>query len=68
MVMARLFLPDDLWNAIAPLVPPPRSRLKGEGRRIEDRAALVGILFVLRSGFTSLAASFITLNQIKLFC
>ena len=48
--MARPLLPDDLWNAIAPLLPPPRPRPKGGRRPIENRAALTGILFVLRSG------------------
>lgn len=43
-------LPDDLWDAIAPLLLPPRPRGKGGRRPIEDRAALTGILFVLRSG------------------
>lgn len=48
--MAKLLLPDDLWDEIAPLLPPPRPRPKGGRRRIENRAALTGILFVLRSG------------------
>ncbi|RYY07616.1 MAG: IS5 family transposase [Alphaproteobacteria bacterium] len=48
--MARLLLPDDLWDEIAPLLPPPRPRPKGGRRPIENRAALTGILFVLRSG------------------
>lgn len=50
MVMARPLLPDDLWTEIAPLLPPPRPRPKGGRRPIENRAALTGILFVLRSG------------------
>jgi transposase len=48
--MARPLLPDDLWDAIAPLLPPLRPRPKGGRRPIENRAALTGILFVLRSG------------------
>lgn len=48
--MARPLLPDDLWDAIAPLFPPPRPRPKGGRRPIENRAALTGIVFVLRSG------------------
>ena len=48
--MARPLLPDDLWDEIAPLLPPPRPRPKGGRPPIEDRAALTGILFVLRSG------------------
>ena len=43
-------LPDDLWDEIAPLLPPPRPRPKGGRRPIENRAALTGILFVVRSG------------------
>jgi transposase len=48
--MARPLLPDDLWDTIAPLLPPSRPRPKGGRRPIENRAALTGILFVLRSG------------------
>ena len=48
--MGRCLLPDDLWHEIAPLRPPPRPRPKGGRRSIENRAALTGILFVLRSG------------------
>ncbi|CAO4157274.1 DDE-Tnp-1 domain-containing protein [Methylorubrum extorquens] len=46
--MARPLLPDDIWGEIAP--PPPRPRPKGGRWPIENRAALTGILFVLRSG------------------
>ena len=48
--MARPLLPNDLWDTIAPLLPPPRPRPKGGRRPIANRAALTGILFVLRSG------------------
>ncbi|WP_409566546.1 transposase [Methylobacterium sp. E-065] len=48
--MARPLLPADLWDAIAPLLPPPRPRPKGGRRPIENQAAPTGILFVLRSG------------------
>lgn len=48
--MARALLPDDLWAEIAPLLPPPRPRPKGGRAPIANRAALTGILFVLRSG------------------
>ncbi|MCJ2109634.1 IS5 family transposase [Methylobacterium sp. E-025] len=48
--MARALLPDDLWSEIGPLLPPPRPRPKGGRRPIENRVALTGILFVLRSG------------------
>jgi len=42
-----------LEREIAPLLPPPRPRPKGGRRPIENRAALTGILFVLRSGLPS---------------
>ena len=48
--MARPLVPDDLWVAIAPLLPPARPRPKGGRPPIPDRAALAGILFVLKSG------------------
>ncbi|BAR47380.1 transposase and inactivated derivatives (plasmid) [Methylobacterium aquaticum] len=48
--MARPLLPDDLWATIAPLLPPHPPRPKGGRPRVDDRAALTGILFVLRSG------------------
>jgi len=48
--MAAALLPDALWNLIEPLLPTPRSRLKGGRPRIPDRACLTGIVFVLRSG------------------
>lgn len=48
--MARPLLPDDLWDTIAPLLPPPRPRPEGGRPPIENRAALTGILFVLRTG------------------
>ena len=41
---------DDLWEAIAPLLPPePRVR-RGGHPRVGHRAALGGILYVLRHG------------------
>ena len=48
--MAKPLLPDDLWEAIGPLLPAPKPRPKGGRPPIENRAALTGILFVLRSG------------------
>ena len=43
-------LPDDLCATIALLLPPEPSKPKGGRPRLPDRAALTGILFVLRSG------------------
>lgn len=48
--MAKPLVPDDLWAAIAPLLPPEAPKPKGGRPRLSDRAALTGILFVLRSG------------------
>src|SRR3954451_17432134 len=41
---------DDLWEAIAPLLPREPPKLKGGRPRIPDRAALAGIICVLRTG------------------
>jgi transposase len=41
---------DGLWSILGPLLPPPRPRLKGGRLPVPARAALTGILFVLRSG------------------
>src|SRR5688500_9061406 len=45
-------VPDGLWERIAPLLPPPKPRrYRHPGRRpIDDRAALAGIVFVLKTG------------------
>jgi transposase len=48
--MAKEILPDELWGALEPLFPSPPPRPKGGRRRIPNRAALTGILFVLRTG------------------
>jgi transposase len=46
----RPLLDDNLWEQIAPLLPPEKPKPKGGRPRVSDRAALTGILFVLRSG------------------
>jgi transposase len=48
--MTKPLLPDDLWAIIEPLLPPEPPKPKGGRPRVPDRAALTGILFVLRSG------------------
>lgn len=50
--MAREIITDDLWSLIKPLLPrrkPRRFRYPGR-KPVEDRAALTGIVFVLRTG------------------
>ena len=41
---------DELWEIIEPLLPPEPPKPKGGRPRVEDRAALTGIVFVLKSG------------------
>ena len=49
--MAKPLVTDSLWEIIHPLLPQKRRRAKFPGRhRVPDRAALTGILFVLKSG------------------
>jgi transposase len=48
--MSKLLVSDALWAIIVPLLPPERPKPKGGRPRIADRAALTGILFVLKSG------------------
>jgi transposase len=48
--MAKELSPDALWARIAPLPPPEPPKPKGGRPRVSDRAALTGILFVLKTG------------------
>jgi len=48
--LPKPILPDDLWKAIEPLLPPQPPRPKGGRPRVPDRACLRGVLFVLRTG------------------
>src|SRR3954451_3435456 len=54
MWMIEELVPDGLWERIAPLLPPPKPRrYRHPGcRPIDDRAALAGIVFVLKTGLT----------------
>jgi transposase len=47
--MAKPLVPDDLWAVIEPLLPRERPKPKGGRPRLAERAALTGILFVLKS-------------------
>ena len=49
--MAKPLVSDELWAVVAPQLPPPRrDKLKSGRPRVPDRAALAGILFVLKTG------------------
>ena len=48
--MAKPLLTDELWLRIEPLLPAPKPRPQGGRPLVPNRAALVGILFVLRTG------------------
>jgi transposase len=50
VMMRTPLVPDQLWNRIEPLLPPEPPKPKGGRPRIPDRAALTGIIFVLKSG------------------
>src|SRR6059058_4426390 len=48
--MAKTLVSDELWTIIEPLLPEEPPRPKGGRPRVPDRAALTGILFVLKTG------------------
>jgi transposase len=48
--MAKELVTDELWEAIEPLLPKEPAKPKGGRPRIDDRQALTGIIFVLKSG------------------
>ena len=48
--MAQSLLPDDLWAIVEPLLPAEPPKPRGGRPRVPDRAALTGIIFVLKSG------------------
>ena len=48
--MGKQLVSDELWAVIAPLLPEEPPKPKGGRPRVSDRAALTGILFVLKSG------------------
>lgn len=48
--MAEPLVSDELWAVLEPLIPKHKPSPKGGRPRIDDRKALTGILFVLKSG------------------
>lgn len=48
--MAQPLVTDDLWAAVEPLIPKRPPRPKGGRPPIDDRQALTGVLFVLKTG------------------
>jgi putative transposase len=49
-ISEKFQLPDELWEKIKPLIPEPEPKKK-EGRpRMNDRQAMTGIYYVLRTG------------------
>ena len=48
--MAKKLVTDELWETIEPLLPPEPPKSQGGRLRIDDQAALTGIVFVLKSG------------------
>jgi transposase len=48
--MSKELVSDELWAIIEPLLPPEPPKPEGGRPRVEDRAALTGIVFVLKSG------------------
>ena len=48
--MSKPLVSDTLWDAIAPLIPAELPKPQGGRPRVPDRAALGGIIFVLKSG------------------
>ena len=48
--MPSVLIPEGLWPIIEKILPPSPPRPRGGRPRIPDRAALSGILFVLRTG------------------
>jgi transposase len=48
--MAKELVTDELWETIEPLLPPEPPKPQGGRPRIDNRAALTGIVFVLKGG------------------
>ena len=67
MTTTDALVPDQLWRAIQPLLPIPPPRYGGRPR-VEDRAALAGIVYERRAeillGFVHLACALICLKSL----
>src|SRR5918995_4009221 len=48
--MPKPLVTDELWTVVEPLLPEQPPKPKGGRPRVNDRAALTGILFVLKTG------------------
>jgi transposase len=48
--MAKPLVSDELWDTLAPLLPPKPAHPKGGRPFVPDRAVLAGIIFVLKAG------------------
>src|ERR671933_1421862 len=48
--MSKPLVSDELWSAVEPWLPRERRKPKGGRPRVPDRAALAGIIFVLKTG------------------
>jgi transposase len=48
--MAKSLVDDELWSAIEPLLPVEPPKPKGGRPRVDNRAALTGIVFILKTG------------------
>lgn len=53
MAVAPWIVSDELWGLVEPLLPVKERRFRYPGRkRLDDRLALQGILFVLHTGIS----------------
>jgi transposase len=48
--IAKKIVPDELWEIVEPILPSEPHKPDGGRPRVSNRAALTGILFVLKSG------------------
>jgi transposase len=49
-LLAKQLVSNELWSQIAPLIPPEPPKALGGRPRVDDRAALTGVIFVLKTG------------------